>query len=124
MSRYKIAYILSIVVLGVMIASVVLQPMMAGDGRSEVQREQLLKIEDQWIIQFNLVNNEGKDQDYTINVVIDGKQSSESVLVGEGRVFTYIYHIYRDRLTDGHVGFAVYKDGEADPFEEATYYLN
>ena len=124
MSRLKIVYILSLVVLGVIIASAVLQPMMAGEGRSEVQREQLLKIEDQWIIQFDLVNNEGKDQDYTINVVVDGKQSNESVLIPSGRVFTYIHHIYRDGLTNGHVGFAVYKAGEATPVEQATYYLD
>lgn len=123
MSRAKIIYIASLVILGVLIAFTVFRPMATGSAYSEVQRVQLLEAENQWIIQFNLINHEGRDQNYTITVVVDGKQYNESVLIHDGRIFTYIHHFYRDRLTNNEVKFTVYKEGEATPLEEVTYYL-
>jgi hypothetical protein len=123
MPRLRIVYILSLVILGVLIAFAVFRPMIGGGEYSEVQKEQLLQTENEWIIQFNIVNHEGRDQKYTITVVVDGKQYSEKVLIHDGRIFTYIHHIYPDRVSDGDVSFAIYKEGEATPFEEVTYYL-
>ena len=97
--------------------------MALGGKYSEVQREQLLQTEDEWIIQLNIVNHEGSDQNYTITVVIEGKPYTEKVLILNGRMFTYIHHIYPDMVTEGDVRLAIYKEGEATPFEEATYYL-
>lgn len=124
MSRLKIVYILSLVILGLLIGFTVFRPMVAGKQYSEVQREQLLQAEDEWIIQFAIINHEGKDKNYTINVLIDGEQYSEAILVQDGGTFTYIHHIYPDRATKGEVSLAIYKEGEATPFEEAAYYLN
>jgi len=123
MSRLRIIYILSLVVLGVLIAFTVFRPMAVGKEYSEVQRAQLLETEDQWIIEFDIINHEGRGQNYTITVLVDGKQYNESVLIPDGRIFTYIHHIYPDRITDGDVRFAVYKEGEATPIEEETFYL-
>jgi len=97
--------------------------MATGSEYSTVQRVQLLEAENQWIIQFDLINHEGRDQNYTITVVVDGKLYSEKFLIHDDRIFTYIHHFYRDRLTNNEVKFAVYKEGEATPLEEATYYL-
>jgi len=97
--------------------------MVTGSEYSTVQRVQLLEAENKWIIQFDLINHEGRDQNYTITVVVDGKQYNESVLIQDRRMFTYIHHFYRDRLTNNEVKFAVYKEGEATPLEEVTYYL-
>jgi len=123
MSRAKIIYIASLVILGVLIAFTVFQPMATGSEYSTVQRVQLLEAENKWIIQFDLINHEGRDQNYTITVVVDGKQYKESVLIQDRRIFTYIHHFYRDRLTNNEVKFTVYKEGEATPIEEVTYYL-
>ena len=123
MSRLKIVFILSLVILGVLIAFTVFQPMATGSEYSEVQRAQLLEREDQWIIEFRIFNREGRDQNYTITVVVDGKQYKESVLIQDRRIFTYIHHFYRGRLTNNEVKFTVYKEGEATPLEEVTYYL-
>ena len=109
--------------LGVLIGFTVFKPMATGGEYSEVAREQLLRAEDQWIIQFDIMNHEGKDKNYTIEVLVDGKLYREDVLILDSRRFTYIHHIYPDRITEGDVGFAVYKEGEAAPFEEATYHL-
>jgi len=123
MSRLKIIYIVSLVILGVLVAFTIFQPMGGGGKYSEVQREQLLQARNQWIIEFDIINNEGRDQKYHITVEVDGKQHNDSVLINRSRMFTYIYHIYPDMITEGSVNVAIYKEGEETPFEQTTYYL-
>ena len=123
MSRRKILYIVSLVILVVLVGFTVIRPMAAGRGYSEVQREQLLQAEGEWIIQFNIINHEGEDKNYTINALTDGKLHRQDVLIPNGATFTYVHHVYPERLTEGKVSFAFYKEGEATPFEETTYYL-
>ena len=123
MPKSRIIYIASLVILGVLIAFTVFRPMVTGGDYSQVQRAQLLEREDQWIIEFDIINREGKDMDYIIKVVTDGKQYTESVLIRDGGMFTYMHHFYPDRLTNNEVSFAVYKGGESTPIEQATYFL-
>ncbi len=123
MLKLRIIYIASLIILGVLIVFAVLRPMSTGREYSEVQQAQLLEKEDQWIIEFNIINREGKDANYTIKVLTDGKQYTQSVLIKDGRMFTYIHHFYPERLTNNEVSFAVYKEGESTPIEQATYFL-
>ncbi len=123
MLKLRIIYIVSLIILGVLIAFTVLRPMSTGEEYSAVQQAQLLEREDQWIIEFNIINREGKDTSYTIKVLTDGQQYTESVLIRNGRMFTYIHHFYPERLTSNEVSFAVYKEGESTPIEQATYFL-
>ncbi len=123
MPKLRIIYIISLVILGVLIAFTVFRPMATGEEYSEVQRAQLLERGDQWIIEFNIINREGKDTSYTIIVLADGKQYTESVLIRDGGMFTYIHHFYPERLTKKEVSFAVYKEGESTPIEQVTYSL-
>jgi len=123
MPKLRIIYIVSLVILGVLVAFTVFRPMATGEEYSEVQRAQLLEREDQWIIEFDIINREGKDMSYTIKVVSDGKSYTESILVRDGGMFTYIHHFYPERLTKKEVSFAVYREGESTPIEQATYYL-
>lgn len=121
--KLRIIYIGSLLLLGTLIAFTVFQPMTGGEQCSEVQRAQLLEREDQWIIEFDIINQEGEDTGYTIEVITDGERYTESVLIRDGGVFTYIHHFYPERLTQNEVSFAVYKGGESTPIEKATYYL-
>jgi len=123
MTRLKIVYIASLVILGVLIAFTVFRPMATGEEYSTVQREQCLQTEDEWIIQFDIINHEGIDQYYTITVVIDAKSYSEDVLIQNGKMFNYIHHIRRNRVTEGIATFTICNKGEKTPFEQATYYL-
>ena len=124
MSKLRIFYILSLVILGLLLVSTVFRPMATSGGYSEVSREQLLQAEDEWIVQFDIINREGKDQRYTIGVSVDvDKPYKENVLIPDGRMFTYIHHIYKHQITEGEVSFVLYKEGEDTPFEEITYYL-
>ncbi len=123
MPKLRIIYIASLVILGVLIAFTVFRPMATGEEYSEVQRAQLLEREEQRIIEFDIINREGRDMSYTIRVLAGGKQYTESVLIRDGGMFTYIHHFYPERLTKKEVSFAVYKEGESTPFEEVTYFL-
>jgi len=123
MSRLRIFYIASMVLLGVLIAFVIFRPMAAGEEYSEVSREHLLHKDSMYVVEFDIVNQEGEPRSYTINVVIDDYQYSEEILIPDGGVYTYMHDVYPDRLTEGNISFAIYKEGESTPFEEITYYL-
>ena len=123
MEKLKIVYILSLVILAVLIVLAFRQPVVHELKYSEVQRAQLLEKEDEQIIQFDIINHEQKDMNYTINVTVDGKKYTEDVLIRKGGMFTYIHHIYPERISKGEVSFVVYKEGESAPIEEVTYYL-
>jgi len=123
MSKLRAFYIISLMILGVLLVFTVFRPMASGSEYSEVQRVQLLESEDQWIIEFDIINREGEDISYTIKVLADEKLHTESVLIKDEGMFTYIHHFYPDRLTKNEVNFAVYKEGESTPVEQATYFL-
>ena len=124
MPKLRIIFIASLVMLGVLIVFTVFRPMARGEQYSEVQRAQLLEKEDQWIIEFDIINQEGKDMNYTIRVLADGELHTQNVLIRDEGMFTYIHHFYRDRLTKNEVSFAIYKEGDTAPIEEITYFLN
>ncbi len=123
MSKLRICYMLALVLLGVLLVFTVFRPMATGEEFSEVTRESIIQSEDQWIIQFDIVNHEGMDTNYTINVEVDDKPSTLTVLIRSKGVFTYIYHIYKDQSTKGDVSFVIYKEGENSPIKQVSYYL-
>jgi len=122
MSKVRIAYIASLIVLALLVISTIFRPMAVDEEYSEVQREHLLRTEDEWIVEFRIANHEGKNQDYAIVTLVDGEKYTEEVTIPHGRIFTYIRHV-RDDINDDNVTFAIYKGQEIEPFKQATYYL-
>ena len=123
MEKSKFVYIGSLAILAVLLVLAFYHPITTESKYSEVQRTQLLEKGTERIIQFDIINHEQKDMNYTIVVTVDEKKYTEDVLIREGGMFTYIYHIYLERITKGEVSFVVYKEGEPQPIEEVTYYL-
>ena len=123
MSKLRIFYILSLVILGVLLAFTVFRPMATGEEYSQVLRQQLLERDDQWVIELHILNHEGQDTKYTINVVADEVLCTDTIPIRSGRVFKYIVHIYKDKLGKGKVSLTICKEGEDTPFEQTTYYL-
>ncbi len=123
MSKSRIFYILSLVILGVLLVFTVFRPVATGEEYSQVSRESLLQTEDGWIIQFDTMNREAQDTTYIIDVVVNDKPFRESFLIQSGGVYRYIHHINSREITNGKVSIAVFKEGEVDPFEYGTYYL-
>ena len=123
MPKFRIFYIVSLVILGVLVVTTVFQPMASHAKYSEVQRAQLVKAGDEWILQFDILNHEGKDTDYTIDSTVSGKPYVQFVTVRDAGMFTYIQHIRPDELSERSLSFAVYKEGEDTPFEQAIYHF-
>jgi len=123
MSKLRIVFIVSLVILGVLVVFTVFRPMATGEKYSEVVWESIIQQEDEVIIQFSIINREGKDCNYIINWSIGGETYTERVSIKDGRVFTHIHHFYRETVKEGKVNLTICKEGESTPFEQATYYV-
>jgi hypothetical protein len=123
MSKLRLFYVLSLVILGVLLVLTVFRPMVSGEKYSEVSQESIIQQKDRWIIQFNIINREGKEMGYVINWSTGEKTYSEKVALKDGRIFTYIHYVYPEAVQEGKVNLEIYKEGETTPFEQATYYI-
>ncbi len=93
MKKLKILYILSMVGLGLLVALAVFRPLVSGGQYTEVQKQSLLRREGDWLIKFDVVNHEGKDVTYNIDVLVDGQLSTSTVLVRNEKAFTYMKEV-------------------------------
>ena len=120
----RVVYLASLVILGVLITFTVFQPMATGGAYSMVQRAHFLEREDRWVIEFHIFNHEAEDTTYNITVLLDDEISTDSIRLKQGELFKCSYHISRDNMNQGkEVSVTVYKEGEATPIDEATYFL-
>jgi len=124
MSRYRVIFIASLIILGVLLVLTVFRPMVSDEKFSEVSRESIIQQEDQWIIQIDIINREGETTSYTINWSTGGETRSQRVSIKDGRTFTYIHYVYPDAVKEGKVNLEIYKEGNPTPFEQTTYYIS
>lgn len=121
--RVKLLYIISILFLVALFATCFNGPMAGGKSYSMVQREQLVKTRNGWIIQFDLVNQQKQDAHYTIRTVVDQNQPyQEQVLVGSGGIFTFTQQIPAQMVKTGEAKITISSAQSTVPFEE-TYHL-
>ncbi len=66
--RYKIFYILSLVILGILVGFALIRPAATSEQYSEVSRGHLLKTDKGYVIAFDIMNHEGAETRYTIQV--------------------------------------------------------
>lgn len=123
MSKLRIFFIFSLVILGVLLVFTVFRPMASQEKFSEVSRESVIQGDGQWIIEFAIINKEGEDTNYIINCSTGGETYSETVLIKDRQKFTYIRHFYPATVSEDKAHITIYKKGEATPFEQAIYYL-
>lgn len=119
----RMFFMFSLIVLSLLLAASVFRPMGTGKRYSEVQKAQLLRSAEEWIIQYDVINRKGSVTSYTIVVSVDGQPSTMTFSLPDGQSFPYIKRIRQDMLTGGIVKFAVHEEGHADPVEETVYYL-
>ncbi len=122
MFKFRIIYAVLLVLLGVLVVFTVFRPMASGEEYTEVQRSQVLRTEDKWIIQLTILNHEGEPKKYTVDTVINGKKSSNHTIILDGGKYDYIQFINRETITDNNLSVAIYKEGEDIPFKHITYY--
>lgn len=123
MSKLRVIYILLLVILGSLVVFAVLKPMTSEREYTEVSRESVIHLENEWIIQIDLINKEGKTINYSISWSSGERTTTDRVSIKDGAKFSYIYHAYPETVKDGQVRLEIYKEGEAAPFEKATYYV-
>jgi hypothetical protein len=120
--KLRLIFILSLVVLaGVFIAIVSFIP--RGQDLDDSSEFQIIEGEDEWILQYDILNNEEQDTSYEVLAVVDGNTFHDSTIVKPGREYTYILHISRKTITDGEVTFKVYQEGKQEPIEQYNYQL-
>ena len=124
MSKPRVVYLASLVILGVLVTFTVFQPMATGGEYSMVQRAHFLEREDRWVIEFHIFNHEAEDTNYTITVLLNDELSTDIFWLKQGGLGKCSYHISRDSINQGkEVSVTVYKEGETTPIDEATYFL-
>ena len=123
LSKLRLIFVLSLIILaGVFIATVYFIPSSQSD--TESKRVQIIQGENEWILQYDIINNEERDTKYTIYVTVDDAVYKDSTMVKPGKRYTYIHHIYPQQLVKGMVTLALYEEGKAKPVEQATYYID
>ena len=122
MTRPRLIFVLSLIILaGVFISTIYFIP--SGQSYTESKRVQIIEGENEWILQCDIINNETRDIKYTIYVTVDDAVSKDSIVVKQGKSYTYIHHVYPQQLDEGKVTFALYEGDKAEPVEQATYYI-
>jgi len=120
--RLRLIFILSLIVLaGLFVSIVYFLPLR--EGYTETKRVHIIEAENEWILQYDIINREGGDIKYTIVVTVDGMVYTDSTVVKPGKTYTYIHHIYPQQLQEGKVDFALYQEGKTEPIEQATFHL-
>jgi hypothetical protein len=126
MFKLRVVYISLLVVLGVLVLFTIVKPTGTGSKYSEIQRESLLKSDNGWVIQFDIMNHEGGEQNYTVHFVInDDKPYVEEIQLQNKMSFTFIRRIQKNEVEgkSANATFSVYKAGVANPIEHITYNL-
>lgn len=123
MSRLRLILVLSLIILaGVFIATIYFIP--SGQNHTESKRAQIIEGEDQWILQYDIINHEDRDIKYTISITVDNAVYKDSVVLKPRKIYTYIRHIYPQELEEGKVTFALYEEGKTEPIEQVTYHID
>ncbi len=123
MFRLRLTFVLSLVILaGVFIAIIYFIP--SGQSYTESKRVQIIEGENEWILQYDIINDEKREIKYTISITIDDAAYSDSIVLKPGKAYTYIHRIYPQQLEEGKVTFALYEEGKAEPIEQVTYYID
>ncbi|MFZ5645027.1 MAG: hypothetical protein ACOY46_15710 [Bacillota bacterium] len=120
----KIVYILSLAALGVLLTLTFFMPLATGKEYSTVQKEQVIKTEEGWLVKFEVVNGEKNPQSFTIIEVLGSVESYRGLAtIPGGGGYSFTNQIYSRDLAGGKVNYYIYRNNEPDPVESLTYYL-
>jgi len=121
--RLRLVFIISLVILAaVFVVLVYLLP--SQSSRTETRKVQIIKGDNEWILQVTLMNDEPRSVEYNIRVAVDGVESRDVAVIEPGKSYTYIRHIYPSEAKEGKVTLEVYREGETEPVEKATFQLD
>ena len=123
MSKLRLIFILSLFILaGMFILTLYLIP--TGKDYPESHSAQVIRADNEWILQYDIINNQDRDIKYIIQVTIDDAVYTDSTAVRAGKAYTYIHHIHPEQLSEGRVILTLYEEGKVEPVEQTTYYID
>lgn len=123
LSKLKLIFISSLVILAIaFIATIYLIPSQLDFVESK--SIQIIDGQQQWILQYDIVNDQQDDTSYSIEITIDGKVFKDSIVVEPGKTCTYIHHIDPRQISIGEVNLALYQGEMEAPIEQVTYYID
>lgn len=120
MSRLRSVFIISLIILATIFISTMLF-IPSGQNLEESNRVQIIKGDEEWILQCDITNNQGRDINYVFSVVVDDVVHQDSTMVEQGQTYTFIHHIYPEQLVAGEVTFTLREKGKAEPIEQVVY---
>lgn len=124
MPPIRVIYLLSLVALGVLFVMAFFMPLATGKEYSTVQKEQVIKKREGWVIQFELVNVQEENSAYEIHEMLGtGASYRGSVIIPGGGAYVFTHHIFSEDVVDGKVNYLIYRNNIPDPVEKLTYYL-
>ncbi len=82
---------------------------------------QIIEGDEEWILQCDITNNQGRAIDYAFSVTVDDVVHQDSTTVEQGQTYTFIHHIYPGQLVAGEVTFTLREKGKAEPIEQVAY---
>jgi hypothetical protein len=121
--KLKIFGLLMSGLLGVSVLITAANSCLSPRAETEVQREELLVTDQEWVLQFDITNRESEDKVYLIRIEFQDRLSEERILVSSGKTYKYTHHIARTPESTGNLEIEIFKQGENDPLETTTYYL-
>jgi len=100
------------------------QPLATGKEYSTVQKEQVIKMKDGWVVEFEMVNVQEENNTYEIHEMLgNGESYQGSVTIPGGGTYVFTHHIYTEDVVGGKVNYTIFKNNEPEPVEKLTYYL-
>ncbi len=120
MSRLRSVFIVSLVILAAIFISTMLF-IPSGKNLEESNRVQIIEGDEEWILQCDITNNQGRAIDYAFSVTVDDVVHQDSTTVEQGQTYTFIHHIYPGQLVAGEVTFTLREKGKAEPIEQVAY---
>jgi hypothetical protein len=124
--RVTIAYIIALIVLGVLLYLTFLHPMVKGREYSVIKNESLNKADAGWTLQFTLANPFQTATAFEIRVQLDAQQPyDQDVTVPAGQSYGFMMPIPADEVkSDSKLQVDIYTGQVATPFEQETLDLN
>ncbi len=91
---------------------------------SDIEREQLSRLEDRWMLDFDVVNRDEVEHTYVIKVDTgDPGRQPLTVHVMPGKRFIYTTNIIPSTVQADEVVLEVWRDEEPDPIHVSRYYV-
>ncbi len=122
--RLRLFYTLSLITLVLLLAVSFFRPLAGDREASTIQKMQLLRTRDHWILQIQLANHEHRDVSYRVQTMLGQNRYQEPVLIKKDGAYIYNQPLRISTAGDGKVLVNIYREPETTPLETMTYYLS